>query len=542
MSLSPDYDLILRGATVIDGTSPDSPAVCADIAVKDGAIAAIGSLASATAGIEYSAAGKIAAPGFIDIHTHSDISLPVHPEQRSSLSMGVTTQIVGNCGLSMGLAQDTDLFAFERRWLAPHRARITWDSFDAFLTQTEQRGTGNNIIPLIGHGTLRKRYVGLEDRPADAAEMAAMQAEIERDMECGAWGLSSGLEYPPSGYADVHELTELCRAAGKYGGLYATHLRNEADTLVESVQEALDVAEGAGVPLQLSHHKAEGRANWGKIHTTLKMVDAARSRGMDVQTDQYPYTAFMTSLAVQTLPRWAMVGTPEDVSARLKDPVTRARIRAEVLAADPARAGNGPDSPWAAIQIGVSRDRPEIQGKTISHLAAEAGQEPVDYLLDLLTVPVYLSAVNFAICEPDIAEILRYPWTSICSDGSGTSPEGTTGKDQVHPRTYGTFTRVLARYVRDLGVLSLTEAIYKMTGLPAARLGLTNRGILVPGAAADITLFDANAITDEATFDTPHRYSSGIDAVLVNGSFALKNGVLTGGLNGRVLRHEVPHA
>ncbi len=533
----PEFDVIIHSGTVMHGSSPDSPALRADIGIKGRTIAAIGDLSAATSTTRCNASGKIVSPGFIDIHTHSDISLPVHPQQRSSISMGVTTQIVGNCGLSMGLAQDNEMFAFERRWLAPHRGKITWNSYDEFLTQTEQRGTGNNIIPLIGHGTLRKRFVGLEDRAATAAEMATMRAEIERAMECGAWGLSSGLEYPPSGYADVAELTELCKSVSKFGGLYATHLRNEGDTLIESVQEALDVAEGAGVPLQLSHHKAEGRANWGKIHTTLQMVDAARKRGLDVQTDQYPYTAFMTSLAVQTLPRWAMVGTPEEVAARIKDPATRRRIRAEVLAADPARDGDGPDSPWASIKIGVSRDRPEIQGKTLAELAGAAGQEPVDYLLDLLSVPVYLSAVNFAICEPDIAEVLRYPFTSIGSDGSGTSPDGSTGKDQIHPRTYGTFTRVLARYVRELGVISLNEAIYKMTGLPAARIGLTNRGVLRPGAAADITIFDPTATTDEASFDTPHRYSSGIEAVLVNGEFALKSGALTGTLTGKVLRH-----
>ena len=530
-------DLIIRGGIVFDGTAADAAGYVADIGITDGFITAIGDLSKMAAGSVCDATGLVVAlPGFVDIHTHSDISLGHNPQQASSISMGVTTQIVGNCGLSIGFAIDTDTFSFEKRWLAPHKSRITWNSFGEHLDQIDSRGSGNNIVPLAGHGTLRKRVMGQDDRPPSTAEMNEMQGELDIAMLNGAWGLSSGLEYPPSSFATESELIELCRVVAGHGGLYATHMRNEGDTLVEAVQEALNVALGANIPLQLSHHKSEGKANWGKVHTTLEMIASARARGADVQTDQYPYTAFMTSLGVQTLPRHALTGTPEEVSARLLDPVQRASIRDEMLGAHPEWNDTSDTSPWAGIQIGVCRPRPQIQGKTIAALAAEAVVHPVDYVLDLLSDGGYVSAINFAICEEDIAAVMRYPWTSIGSDGSGTDPNGPTSKDMIHPRTFGTFTRVLGRYVRELGVLRLGEAIYKMTGLPAARMGLLNRGRIAIGCHADITLFSAETISDMATFAQPQQLSTGIRAVLVNGRYALKDGVLTGELAGKLLR------
>lgn len=535
MPLETTYDLVLQGGIVFDGTG--APGVRADVGIVDDRIVAVGELSQAHASVVQDVSGRCVAPGFIDIHTHSDISITYDPGQASALAMGVTTQVVGNCGLSLGFAIDSDTFDFEKRWLAPHRARITWNSFGEHLDQVEARGTATNFLPLAGHGTLRKRVMGMVERAPDTAEKAAMQRHLAEAMEAGVWGLSSGLEYPPSSYADGDELTELCRVVAAHGGLYATHLRNEGDTLIEAVQEALDVAERAGLPLQLSHHKAEGRANWGKVKTTLGMVQAARERGLDVQLDQYPYTAFMTGLAIQTLPRWALSGAPEETQQRLNDPTRRAAIRAEMLALHPEWDDRSADSPWNKIQIGVSRSHPEIQGRTLTDLAAEAGRHPIDYVLDLLAEPGgFVSAVNFAIGEEDIAAVMRYPWTAIGSDGVGTHPDGTGGKDQIHPRAYGTFARVLGRYVRELGVLDLATALHKMTGLPAARLGLRERGRIAPGQFADITIFDPQHIGDRATFAEPHQFSVGIDAVLVNGRFALRDGQVTDQIAGRVLR------
>jgi N-acyl-D-aspartate/D-glutamate deacylase len=529
------FDVLIRGGIVFDGTG--AAGARADVGIVDDRIAAVGDLAQAEAARTIAANGLHVAPGFLDIHTHSDVSITYDPGQESSLAMGVTTQVVGNCGLYMGLAVNSDLFAFEKRWLAPHGARITWNSFAEHLHQVETQGVANNYLPLVGHGTLRKRVMGMKERAPDTGDLARMQGELEAAMEAGAWGLSSGLEYPPSSYADEDELTELCRIVAAHGGLYATHLRNEGDTLIEAVQEAINIAERAGLPLQLSHHKAEGRHNWGKVKTTLGMVAAARARGLDVQLDQYPYTAFMTGLAIQTLPRWALSGSQEETTARLRDPEQRARIAAEMRAAHPDWDDLSAESPWNLIQIGVCRGRPEIQGVTIAALAREAGRNPIEFVLDLLAeTGGFVSAINFSIGEEDIVEVMRAPWTAIGSDGVGTHPGGPASEDRIHPRAYGTFPRVLGRYVRERGVLTEAQAIHKMTGLPAARLGLTERGRIAPGQYADLTLYDPKTVADRATFDAPHQYAVGIETVLVNGRIAWQHGAPTGTRAGRILR------
>ena len=529
------FDTLLTGGLVLDGTGASG--VRADVGIRGDRIAAVGDLSRAQAGVRLDAVGLHLAPGFIDIHTHSDLSINWDTGQGSALAMGVTTQVVGNCGLSLGFATDGANFAFEKRWLAPHGARIRWKSFDEHLRQIEANGLATHFIPLAGHGTLRKRIMGMEERPAAPDDRAQMRRELEGALEAGVWGFSSGLEYPPSAYADENELAELCAVVADYGGFYATHLRNEGDTLVESVQEALNVAERAGLPLQLSHHKAENRANWGKVNTTLKMVDAARERGLDVQLDQYPYTAFMTALSIQILPRWALSGPQEETTARLLDPAQRRRILAELRAAHPAWNDLTAASPWHNIQIGVCRSRPETQGHTIAALSSAAGSDPLDYVLTLIAeTNCNVSAVNFAMREEDIATVLRYPWTSIGSDGVGTHPDGSNAQDQIHPRTYGTFPRILSRYVRELGLITEAEAIHKMTGLPASRLGLRDRGRIAPGMIADLTLYNPATVADAATFAMPHQYAHGIETVLVSGRIAYTGGHTTEARAGAVLR------
>lgn len=531
--------LVLTGAMVFDGTG--TPAQRVDIGILDDRIHAIGDLANVSASRRISVSGLHIAPGFIDIHTHSDISVLYHPQQMSALAMGVTTQVVGNCGLALGLAVNSSKFEFEKRWLAPHGARINWDNFGQHLLRVESSGTGTNYVPLAGHGTLRKRVMGQDNRPPDAQEMAEMESILHDAMEAGAWGLSSGLEYTPGGYAQPDELIQLCEVVRHHGGLYATHLRNEGDTLVESVEEALKVAKGAGVPLQLSHHKAEGDHNWGKTEVTLKMVEEARAAGLDVQMDQYPYNAFMTALSVQTLPWYAQSGTPEEVAARLNDPVERRRITDDMLAAHPDWADTGTDSHWRRIQIGVCRGRPELQGKTVLELASQSRKLPIDWVIDLLVeTGGYVSAVNFAMGPADIERVLRYPFTSVGSDGVGARPDGTTGKDLVHPRAYGTFPRVFAEYVRKQGILTEAEAVRRMTSLPAARMGILDRGVILQGAYADLVVYDPATIGDTATFDAPHQYAHGINMVVVNGSIALNEARFNDSLTGRVLRHSTP--
>lgn len=530
------YDILIRGGTVLDGLG--TPAQTADVGIVGQRIMAVGDLSGCRAAKTIEADGLRIAPGFIDIHTHSDISATHDPGQASAIGMGVTTQVVGNCGLSLGMATNADVFAFEKRWLAPYRARITWNDFAEHLRTIEDNGFATNYVPLAGHGTLRKRVMGIEECAPTREEQSEMRRELEAAMQVGAWGFTSGLEYPPSAYANEDELADLCRVVADWGGFYATHLRNEGDTLVEAVQEALNVAEQAGLPLQLSHHKAEGRDNWGKVQITLQMVREARERGLDVQMDQYPYPAFMTALSIQTLPRYALQGSGEDLTARLTDPAQRAHIASDMRTMHRDWDDLGPDSPWRHLQIGVCRSQPDAQGRRISDLAREANQNPIEYVLDLLAeTGGNVSAVNFAIGETDIADVLRFPLTMIGSDGSGTHPGGEANATNIHPRTYGTFPRVLSRYVRELGIITEAEAIYKMTHLPARRLGMAHeRGQIAPGYYADLVVYNPDTIADCATFEQPHQFATGIQTVLVNGQLALDNGQHTDARAGRVLR------
>ncbi|WP_309722306.1 amidohydrolase family protein, partial [Armatimonas sp.] len=323
--MTPPFDLLLTAGLLADGLG--NPLVRADVGIIGDKIVAIGELSQSAATKVIDATGQVIAPGFIDIHTHSDVSVLFTPGMESSLAQGVTSEVVGNCGISLGLATHAPEFSLERRWLEQAGGTLSWENLTGFLNRVEASGCALNIATLAGHGSLRKRVMGMAQRPPSAIELVAMQRELGLAMEAGAIGLSSGLEYVPGSYADVAELTALAKVAASYGGFYATHLRDEGDLLEESVAEAIAVAEGAGLPLQLSHHKAERRRNWGKILSTLAMVDSAQARGMDILLDQYPYTAYQTSLAVITLPLWAQAGNPEDLAQKLMDADLRSRAR-----------------------------------------------------------------------------------------------------------------------------------------------------------------------------------------------------------------------
>jgi N-acyl-D-amino-acid deacylase len=519
-------DFILRGGMVYDGMG--GAARREDIAVTDDTITARGDLSHESAGQVLDVAGLAVSPGFIDIHTHSDYSLLLNRPMRSSLTQGVTTELVGNCGVSVGLVTTEDVFSQERRWAERGGMVLDWGSLAEYLRRVEEGGIACNIATLAGHGTIRKAVLGFEDRPPTPIELARMQAILTAALADGAVGLSTGLEYLPGGYAQHDEVAALASVARDAGGFYATHIRNEGDTLVESIQEALNIAEATGVPLQLSHHKSEGRANWGKPQTTLPMMAAARASGLDVLTDQYPYTAFMTGLSVILLPHWSKEGTMEDMLARLREPSARARILQEI-------AGEPWD--WSTVQIGIARNRRETQGMTLADLGAKEGKTPAEAALDLLMDEEgWVAAVHFAMSEEDVEYILRDPHTMIGSDGVANDPAGELAADKTHPRSYGTYSRVLARYVRDREVLGLSEAIRRMTSLPAKRLNLADRGTLRVGARADITVFNPKTIQDAATFDEPHQFAIGIQHVLVNGRLALENGVQTEVLAGRILR------
>lgn len=519
-------DLLLAGGMVYDGTG--TPPIRADVAITGDTITAIGNLTGHAAGRTLDVTGLVVAPGFIDIHTHSDLSFLFNRPMRSSIAQGVTTEVVGNCGLSIGLVTDSPVFSMEMQRAAEMGGRVDWTRLRGFLARAEEGGLACNIATLAGHGTIRKAVMGYDNRVPDDAEMRRMQSILADALEDGAVGLSTGLEYLPGGYAQVDEQTALARLAAEAGGFYATHLRNEGDTLIESVQEALTVAEQAGIPLQLSHHKSEKPKNWGKVKTTLEMMRQARQRGMDVLTDQYPYAAYMTGLGVILLPGWANDGSQAETTARLRDPKIRARILDEM-----ARE----HWDWEAIQIGIARNRRDVQGLTLAELGRREGKTPAEAALDLMADENgWVAAVHFAMSEEDIEYVLRDPHTMIGSDGVANDPQGAAAEGRPHPRAYGTFPRVLSRYVREREVISLSEAIRRMTTLPAQRLNLTDRGQIAVGMKADLTVFNPTTIHDQATFEEPHQYPSGISTVIVNGRLAVDKGVQTEALSGCVLR------
>lgn len=505
----------------------------ADVGVRGGKIAAVGALALAEAARVLDATGKVVAPGFIDIHTHSDLSVLFTPGMESSLAQGVTSEVVGNCGFSLGLATTDPLFLQERRWLEQAGGKLTWESLGSFLDQIDDNGIAINIATLAGHGTLRKHAMGLADRLPSATELTTMERVLSEALDAGAIGLSSGLEYVPGMYADVAELTALAKVAKAAGGFYATHLRDEGDLLEESVAEAIAVAEGAGIALQLSHHKAERKRNWGKITSTLAMVDAAQARGVDILLDQYPYTAYQTSLATIALPPWANAGTPEALAEKLADPALRARAR-EAMGELVASGGIA----WDAVEMASCPGHKDYVGQSVAALAQAQNQDPRDFLLELLSEGKgWISAAHFAMSEADVERILSDPRVMIGSDSVAMNPLAEASQaHRPHPRSYGTFARVLERYVREKGTLTLPEAIRRMTSLPAQRLGWSDRGRIAVGAIADLVVLDPPAITETATFLAPHSLALGIESVLVAGQLTWQNGHPTGARAGKTLR------
>jgi N-acyl-D-amino-acid deacylase len=379
----------------------------------------------------------------------------------------------------------------------------------------------------VGHGAVRIAVMGFEDRPATPAELTAMERLVAQAMEQGAVGLSSGLAYAPGCYAPESELVALAKVVARYGGFYSSHIRNEGDRLEEAVAEALTVGREAALPVQLSHHKAAGRANWGKVHRTLALMDEARSRGEDVAADQYPYTASATTMTSQ-MPDWALVGGVDAMVARLRDPATREQIRARLRQGDQER--------WARVHIAsvAVEDHRSTEGRSVAEVAGTWGVEAAEAVCQLLEANFgQVGQVSFSMDEADVRTVMRHPAVAIGSDGLAFAPRG-GGKP--HPRYYGTFPRVLGHYRRDEGIFSLEEAVRKMTSLPASRVRLWDRGILRPGAAADVVLFDPDTVADGATFSDPHRYPIGIDLVIVGGQIVVEDGLDTGATAGRLLR------
>ena len=526
-------DLKIEGATVIDGTGTAGGRT--DVGIRDETIVAIGDLSRESAGNRLNAAGRTLTPGFIDMHSHSDWRLWTNRRAESKIRQGVTTEVVGNCGFSPAPASTEfveDLRAFAL--YVPTGMDFRWRSVADYLEAFDAGGTAVNVVHLVGHGTLRVAAMGFARRPPSASELRTMQRLLGDAMEHGAWGMSTGLIYAPGSYAATDEIVALAGAAARYRGIYASHIRGEGATLLDAVREAIEVGRANAMAVQISHIKAAGRPNWGKVADALALVDAARAEGLDVMADVYPYTASSTTVRT-LLPDWALEGGVAAMLGRLRDPAERARIRREI---ETPGAGQGllDRVGWDNVMIASCARRKDAEGKRLSELGRERGLDPLDAALELILDEgggAYM--VLFQLDEKDLRRALVHPGVMIGSDGSSLAPYGELGTGKPHPRSYGTFPRVLGRYTREERLLSLPQAIHKMTGMPARRLGLRDRGTIRVGARADLVVLDPRRVADVATFEEPHRYPSGIEHVLVNGRFVIKDGEHTGSLPGRVL-------
>ena len=511
-------DLAIINGKIIDGTG--SPRYRADLGVKAGRIVAIGrEVGEAEQVID--ARDQVVAPGFIDIHTHSDAALVADPRGQSAVQQGVTTHVIGNCGYTV-----FPIVEAARRVLGRFGLEPTWTDLRGYASRLQEQGLGLNVMPLLGHGTIRAAVMGDADRPPNPPELAKMKQLVADGMAAGAVGMSSGLIYPPGSFARLSELVELSRVVAEYDGLYTSHIRGEGKGLVAAVQEAIKVGEQAGLPVQVSHHKAVGRDSWGLVNETLPLMDQARRRGVNVTWDQYPYLATSTRLSV-FVPKWAHDGGNAGLLARLSDAAERRRILDEL---------EQMNRNWADVMISFAPKNRAWQGQRLTEIAESLQLSAAETLLYILAAEeTNADMVYFGMSEADVITVMRHPITMIASDGLAVATDGPTCAVRQHPRSYGTFPRVLGRYVREKGVLTLEEAIRKMTSAPAQRLGLPDRGRLQAGLWADITIFDPEQVTDRATFTDPHQYPEGIGWVLVNGEVVVERQQHRGRLPGRVL-------
>ncbi|MCL5104901.1 MAG: D-aminoacylase [Armatimonadetes bacterium] len=527
------FDFIIRHAEIIDGSG--SPGYIGDIAVKDGRIAAIGKVGGDAARI-IDAKSLVAAPGFIDIHSHTDSALFIDPRAESKITQGITTEVCGQCGFSAAPCLDESSRAELESWRRKHGIEADWRTLDEMLSALERRKIGINFATLVGHSNLRAAVVGLVNRDASPHEIDEMKSLASRAMEQGAFGLSTGLIYPPSCYAKTSELVELAKAVAAYGGIYSSHIRNEQGGLVEAVEEAIQIGMRSGASVQIAHHKACDRPNWGKVKMTLAMIRESREIGMDLNVDQYPYIAGATSLGV-LIPAWAHEGGAEAVLERITS------MRHALLDYLKSMGGDdespAEDSLWAAIIVSSvhTEHNRHCEGMSIRDIASERGVKPAEAVLDLLSEEkLSVGMIQFGQCEEDVKMVMRSDAAMVGTDASARSTAGPLSRGKPHPRAFGTFPRILGRYVRDQKVIPLEFAIRKMTSMPARKLGLADRGTLVDGAWADIVLFDPNEIIDTATYENPHQVSRGIHYVFLNGRIAVERGELTSTLAGRVLR------
>ena len=530
-----EYDLVIRNGLIVDGTG--SPWFKDDIAIKNGKIVRVGKV-KGRGEVELDARGLVVSPGFIDLHNHSDLTILAYPNAESYIMQGVTTAVVGNCGLSMAPI-NPDKVDLLKKYLSPFLARDfdygwDWRTLGEFYSKIEKQGTTINLVPLVGHGTIRIAVKGFDPSEPSKEELEEMKRLLRESLEEGAFGMSTGLIYPPGSYAKTEEIIELAKVVREYGGIYTSHIRNEGKYLIESVEEAIRIGEEAGIPVEISHHKASGKPNWGKVNATLRLMERARERGVEVNCDVYPYTAGSTTITA-LLPTWVLEGGVGKMLDRLKDREVRKRIKEEIEE-DRMKGENFLKAAgWGGVLISQCSVK-EYEGKTLEEILKEKGMahDPYEGFFDwLLEIKGDAAMVIFIMDEEDVKTVLSSPLSSVISDAWATCP---AAGGKPHPRAYGTFPRVLGRYVREEKLLTLEEAIRKMTSLPAGKVRLHDRGLIREGFWADIVIFDPKTVIDRATYENPHQYPEGIKYVIVNGKVVVKDGELTGERPGKVIR------
>lgn len=530
------YDILIRNGRVVDGAG--NPWIYADLGITGDRITFLSRApANATAKRTIEAKGLVVAPGFIDMLEQSEWALLIDKQAVSKLTQGITTGITGEGG---SIAPQNDATLADRRdFLEHYHLTVDWRDLEGYFRRLEKQGSGINLGTYVGATQVRRYVMGAVDRAPTAEELARMQQLVEQAMQQGAMGVSTSLIYAPAAYARTDELIALAKVASKYGGIYASHIRNEGDREMDALEEAFRIGREAGIPVEIWHLKVSGRQNWGKMPGVIAAIEGARSSGLDVTANQYPYIASGTSLGATIPPKYHEGGSEAFVT-RLKDPQARAAIRQQLAGA----AGNnenmwrGTGGPQGILVASVLDPAlKSYEGRTIAQIAADEHKDPLDALMDLVVAARdHVGAVYFTMSEDDVRFAMQQPFVSVGTDAGAVNIQGPLSESKVHPRAYGSFTRILGRYVREQHLLTLEQAIRKFTSLPAQRMGLRDRGMLRTGTFADITIFDPATVNDVATFEDPHRPSTGIEYVIVNGVISLEHGKVTGQLGGRPLR------
>jgi N-acyl-D-amino-acid deacylase len=530
------YDLVIRNGRIIDGTG--SPWYAGDVAIRAGKIAAIGNLGAVPARRSIDARGMVVAPGFIDMLGQSEITILVNPHLPSKIFQGITTEITGE-GNSVAPLNDAiakaDHVTYEHYGVQPD-----WRTFREYFARLRKQGMGINLASYVGATSVRRMVLGDDNRAPTAAELERMKALVREAMSDGAVGLSTSLQYAPAPYARTEELIALAAEASKFGGSYASHIRDEGAGIMAALDEAFRIGREAKIPVEIWHLKAAGKSNWGRMPQIVAHIEEARKSGVDVAADTYAYPAAFNSFSA-IVPPWAHDGGDKKLIERLKDPAMRARIRKEM---------ETPSSDWnnewqqvegpQSFMVGAVQNPKlmPLQGKTIAEIAKIWNKDPIDTVFDLLIEDeAFTSVAYFMMSEPDVALGLQQPWVSICNDSQGTGPDGLLGKQHPHPRAYGTFPRILRKYVQEEKKLTLEDAIRKFSALPAQRMRLADRGVLKAGMWADVVVFDPETIHDAATFDKPNQLSEGMRFVLVNGVPVIDEGKMTNALPGKAIAH-----